>query len=47
MLELKKKNNPAALEKQEELEKVSEMHQHVVSFFVCLRYPELHEKKHN
>jgi hypothetical protein len=48
MLEFKKnKINPAALAKQGELEQASEMHQLLVSFIVCLRYAELHEKKHS
>ena len=46
MLELKK-IYPAALAKNGELEQASEMHQLLASFLVCLRYPELHEKKHN
>jgi hypothetical protein len=46
MLELKK-INPTALAKQGELKQASEMHQLLVSFLVCLRYPELHEKKHS
>ena len=44
---LKNKINPAALAKQGELEQASEMHQLLVSFIVCLRYAELHEKKHS
>ena len=44
---IKKKIYPAALAKNGELEQASEMHQLLASFLVCLRYPEVHEKKHN